>query len=222
MDLGILIEGNLALRLARVVLHVGNLETAAGEGVDLVNLQHVVELIDSLLEEGGADVGAGRVQHFDAEQTALPAGIGPVLDVSFGGNAGADGPTVHVEVELGDGDDVLTGGGGVANNGSGSAATAAEAVALLLLLLSIGVGTTAHAAASISTTFALHLSAPVGVLRGGIGGIVKRLSRSGGRRTTSGLDFGNVLDVGGIANLLSWIRLDDVDAKEDDDVLTLD
>ena len=97
-----------------------------------------------------------------------------------------------------------------------------ETVALLLLLLSIGVGTTAHPTTSISTTFALHLSATIGILRGGIGGIVKRLSRSGRRRTSAGLGGGIVLDIDGIANLLSGISLDDVNAKEDDNVLTLD
>ena len=211
VDLGVLVEVDLALRLAGVVLHVGDLETSAGEGVDLVGLDHVVELVHTLLEEGGTDVGAGRVEKLDAEQTALAAGVGPVLDVGLGRDASADGPAVHVEVELGDGDDVLTAGGGVANDGSRSTAAGTAAVH-------------ASTAIGVASGHAAGLWLDVGILllsTGGIGGIVQRL---GSTRTGTGTSLGGRigLNVRGVANLLPVLSVDDLHGQKDDDVLVLD
>ena len=204
VDLGVLIEVDLALRLAGVVLHVGDLEPSAGEGVDLVGLDHAVELVDALLEEGGADVRAGRVEELDAEQAALAAGVGPVLDVGLGRDAGADGPPVHVEVELGDGDDVLATGGGAANDGGRSAAPAV------------------HVAAAVGVAAGLRLD--VGVLllpNGGVGGIVQRLG-SASSSTSTRLGGGVGLNVRGVANLLPVLAVDDLHGQEDDHILVLD
>ena len=205
VDLGVLIEVDLALRLAGVVLHVGHLEPSAGEGVDLVGLDHAVELVDALLEEGGADVRAGRVEELDAEQAALAAGVGPVLDVGLGRDAGADGPPVHVEVELGDGEDVLAAGGGVANDGG--RCSAAPAV---------------HVTAAVGVAAGLRLD--VGVLllpNGGVGGIVQRLG-SASPSTGTRLGGGVGLNVRGVANLLSVLAVDDLHGQEDDHILVLD
>ncbi len=204
VDLGVLIEVDLALRLAGVVLHVGHLEPSAGEGVDLVGLDHAVELVDALLEEGGADVRAGRVEELDAEEAALAAGVGPVLDVGLGRDAGADGPPVHVEVELGDRDDVLATGGGVANDGGRCAAA------------------TIHVTAAVGVAAGLRLD--VGVLllpNGGVGGIVQRLG-SASPSTGTRLGGGVGLNVRGVANLLPVLAVDDLHGQEDDHILVLD
>ena len=217
VDLGILVEVDLALRLAGVVLHVGDLETSAGEGVDLVGLDHVVELVHPLLEEGGTDVGAGRIEELDAEQTALTAGVGPVLDVGLGCDASADGPTVHIEVELSDGDDVLSAGGGVANDGSRS--TTAGTTTAVHASAAVGV---APGHAHSATAAGLRLD--VGILllsTGGIGGIVQRLgsTRTG---TSSSLGGRIRLNVRGVANLLPVLGVDDLHGQKDDDVPVLD
>mmetsp|Transcript_20556 Transcript_20556/g.41749 ORF Transcript_20556/g.41749 Transcript_20556/m.41749 type:complete len:343 (+) Transcript_20556:478-1506(+) len=118
MNLRILIEGYLELRLALVILHIRYFQSTPGESVDSPLLQHTIEFVDRLFEECAFDIDSGSVEDGDAEEASFAFCIGPGSDIGLLGYFGPDGPTVGVHVEAGNGCYGLAGGGG-SDDGSG-------------------------------------------------------------------------------------------------------
>lgn len=91
-DLGFVAEHELILVVDVVELLLRDVDSGLGDVVGLALLQHVEELVDLLVEAGGANLS--RVVHEgDVEELALASLVRPVLDVCFGQHASFDGPS---------------------------------------------------------------------------------------------------------------------------------